>query len=292
MNIEVKPLFDIVVEHGEGPIWDPLDQKLYYVDLLQGKFIKSDITSKSIEVYSVGQPLGFLALRENHEGLVMGVRDGFGFFDEKSSKFELIEPSPEQKNSEVRFNDGAVDPEGRMFGGTMEWNGKENMGKLFRLNTDHTWNSLEKNIHITNGMGWNPEKDTFFMIDTFRHAVYAYDYDRYSGNIVNKRVHIQFSQFEFPDGMTIDSKGGFWIAMWEGSKIVHFCKNGKQVNEIRMPVLHPTSCCFGGAEMNILFITTSRLSLNSEQLKNYPLAGRTFMVKTNITGQIEPRYKG
>lgn len=290
--MHAEPIFNMSLEHGEGPIWDPLGQKLYWVDLLQGKYYKADVFTNKVEIFSVGQPLGFLALRKNNDGLVMGLRDGFGFYNEDENQLNLIEPSPEQDNAEVRFNDGAVDPKGRFFGGTMEWNGAENKGSLFRLNTDHTWNLLEENIHITNGMGWNPEKDTFFMIDTLRHAVYAYDYDIETGNISNKRVYIEFAETEFPDGMSIDSEGGFWIAMWEGSKIVHFDKNGIMIEQIPLPVLHPTSCCFGGKNLKTLFITTSKLPLSEKERKKSPLAGRIFKVKTDITGQIEPRYNG
>lgn len=290
--MQAEPIFSISTEHGEGPVWDTVEQKLYWVDLLQGKYFKADISTNEIKEFSVGQSLGFLALRENNEGLVVGVRDGFGFYNEERNELALIEPSPEQNNKEVRFNDGAVDPNGRFFGGTMEWDGEENQGKLFRLNTDHSWDVLEENIHITNGMGWNPEKDTFFMIDTLHNAVYAFDYYLQTGDISNKRIHIQFPETEFPDGMTIDSEGGFWIAMWEGSKINHFDKYGVKVEEIAIPVLHPTSCCFGGANMKTLFITTSKLPLSEKDRKENPLAGRTFKVETNTVGQIEPRYNG
>lgn len=290
--MRVEPIFRIRAEHGEGPVWDAVSQKIYWVDLLQGNYFKGDLSSGIIQEFSIDQPLGFLALRQNQEGLVMGVRDGFGFYNEKTQLFNLIEPSPEQHNSVIRFNDGAVDPKGRVFGGTMEWNGADNKGKLFRLNTDHSWNVLEENIHITNGMGWNPEKDTFFMIDTNRNAVFAYDYEIATGDISNKRTHIQFVDTEFPDGMTIDIDGGFWIALWGGSALIHFDKKGNKIEEIQMPVSHPTSCCFGGPDLKTLIITTSKVALaEKEQLEN-PLAGSLFKIETNTVGQIQARYHG
>lgn len=290
--MNAQTVFDITTGHGEGPIWDAEKQQLYWVGLLQGKYHKGNWNTKKVETYSIGQPLGFLALRENQEGLVMGVRDGFGFFNETTNQFQLIEPSPEQHNTKVRFNDGAVDPMGRLFGGTMEWDGAEDIGKLFRLNTDHSWQLMEQNIFITNGMGWNPQKDTYFMIDTLRHVLYAYDYDLATGDIANRRVHIQFSENEFPDGMTIDSEGGFWVAMWEGGKVIHFDKMGKRVKEIVVPALHTTSCCFGGKALKTLFITTSKLPLSEQERKENPLAGRTFFVETDTKGQLEPRFNG
>jgi len=290
--MKAVPIFDTIVEHGEGPVWDAVDQKLYWVDLLQGRYHKADISTNKVEQFSVGQPLGFLALRKNRKGLVMGVRDGFGFYDEEKDKFSLIEPSPEQNNLKVRFNDGAVDPKGRLFGGTMEWDGAENQGKLFRLNADRSWNLLEENIHISNGMGWNPKKDTYYMIDTLRHVVYAYDYDMGTGTISNRRIHIQFAENEFPDGMSVDSEGGFWIALWGGSKVVHFDANGNRSEEITVPVTHPTSCCFGGQDMKTLFITSSRIALSEQELKAKPLAGMVFRVETDIQGQYQKRYNG
>jgi len=290
--MKVKPIFESIAEHGEGPVWDSFEQKLYWVDLLKGIYFKAYISSNEVEEFSIGQSLGFLALRENKKGLVMGVRDGFGFYNEDEKEFNLIEPSPEQHNSEVRFNDGAVDPKGRFFGGTMEWNGAKNKGKLFRLNTDHSWDQLDINFDIPNGMGWNPERDTFYLVDSNHHAIYAYAYDEDSGDLSNKRIHIQFKENEIPDGMCIDSEGGFWIAMWKGSKVIHFDKNGNKMEEIVMPVLHPTSCCFGGKDMKSLFITTSKKALSNKQLEQYPLAGRLFKVETNTIGQIEPRYNG
>ncbi len=290
--MKVAALFHTIVEHGEGPLWDSVGQKLYWVDLLQGTYYKGDIYTNRVEEFSIGQPLGFLALRKNRRGFVMGVRDGFGFYDEEKDEFDLIDPSPEQNNSEVRFNDGAVDPKGRLFGGTMEWDGAENKGKLFRLNTNRSWSLLEENIHITNGMGWNPEKDTYYMIDTLRHVMYAYDYDSKTGDISNRRIHIQFAENEFPDGMCIDSEGGFWVALWGGSKVVHFNKNRTKLGVISVPVTHPTSCCFGGKDMKTLFITTSKLPLSELERKKNPLAGRLFKIETNTKGQPQERYHG
>ena len=288
---KVSPIFDVVSEHGEGPLWDEITQKLYWVDILRGHYYKADVTTFILEKYAIGQPLGVLALREKG-GLIMGVRDGFGFFDETNSKFELIQPSPEEQNEEVRFNDGTVDPYGRFVAGTMEWNGEKEIGKLFQINSDHQIRELDDHYFIPNGMGWNDEMNTFFVIDTMKHAMFAYDYDIQTGNVSNKRIHIEFRKDEFPDGMTIDSEGGFWIAIWGGSKIVRFDKSGNRIEEIPLPVLHPTSCCFGGLDMKTLYITTSKIALTSKELKEYPLAGRTFKLETDVLGRLETKYKG
>ena len=130
------------------------------------------------------------------------------------------------------------------------------------------------------------------MIDTLRQVMYAYDYQIETGEISNRRIHIQFEENEFPDGMCIDSDGGFWVAMWGGSKVIHFDKNGLKMLDINMPVSHPTSCCFGGKDMKTLFITSSKLPLTDVEKKQYPMAGKTFKVETETIGQQQLQYHG
>jgi sugar lactone lactonase YvrE len=122
--------------------------------------------------------------------------------------------------------------------------------------------------------------------------VFAYDYEIATGDISNKRTHIQFADTEFPDGMTLDSDGGFWIALWGGGALVRFDKFGNKMETIQMPVSHPTSCCFGGPDLKTLIITTSKIALSEkEQLEN-PLAGSLFKIETDTVGQIQARYHG
>jgi xylono-1,5-lactonase len=200
--------------------------------------------------------------------------------------------SPEQHNPDVRFNDGAVDPRGRFFAGTMQWDGRPALGKLFRLDPDRTITQWEKDIFITNGMGWSPDQRTFYLVDTFAPILYAYDYEIETGDIHNRRDFVVFEEGEYPDGMTIDSEGGFWIAMWSAGKVIRLDPSGKHIGEIRLPVTHPTSCCFGGPDLKTLFITTSQLPLSEKEKAEQPLAGRIFVLETDTTGQVEPRFKG
>ncbi|WP_052958676.1 SMP-30/gluconolactonase/LRE family protein [Maribacter thermophilus] len=289
--MKAEPIFEIRPVHGEGPVWCPIEKKFYCVDLLKGTYYKIDYLTGCFSEFSVGQELGVLALCTSGR-IITGVRDGFGFYDEGKKQLRLVENSPEINVKKRRMNDGAVDPKGRFFAGTMEYDGKNATGSLYRLNTDQTVTCLERNIFITNGMGWSPDCKTYYMIDTMRNVMYAYDYNIETGDISNRRRHIQWNKNEFPDGMTVDSEGGFWVAMWNGKKISHFDREGIWIEDISIPVSFVTSCCFGGEENNTLFITTSRLNLTEEEQKKNPLEGRCFAVNTNTKGQIEPRYNG
>ncbi|RIA08588.1 gluconolactonase [Flavobacteriaceae bacterium MAR_2010_72] len=287
---EAKPIFNIKPQHGEAPIWCPSAQKFYCVDLLKGEYYKVDWKTGTSEKFNIGQELGVMALGDDGR-IVVGVRDGFGFYDETKNELQLIENSPEIEVKNRRMNDGAIDPKGRFFAGTMEYDGANPTGKLYCLHQNQSWDCLDENIYITNGMGWSPDKSIYYMIDTFRNVMYAYDYDVETGTISNKRNHIQWQKDEYPDGMTIDCEGGFWVAMWLGSKVSHFDASGQWIEDIHVPVLHTTSCCFGGEDLKTLLITTSNLNLSEEEQNKNPLAGRCFAFETNVVGQIEPRFK-
>jgi xylono-1,5-lactonase len=288
--MKVEPVFKVTTEHGEGPVWDFRHQRLYWVDLLKGDYLFGDVSTGEVKRVNVGQPLGVLALRENG-GLVVAVQQGFALWDENNRQLEFLQ-CPEKENREIRFNDGAVDPRGRFLAGTMTFDGDKDIGNLYMLGFDHQLKKLETSLFIPNGMGWSPDHKTFYLTDTNRHIIYAYDYFDETGDITNRRPFIEFSENEYPDGLTIDAEGGFWIAMWSGSKIYRYDAKGKKLGEIPVPVQYPTSCCFGGGDMSTLFITSSQLPLSEEDRRKQPLAGRMFRIDTDVIGLPEPRFKG
>jgi len=290
MNLP-KPLFEIQTNLGEGPIWDASTNQLYWVDINAGRYFKATFPDGPVESFEIGQKLGSLALR-TAGGIVMAAQNGFGFFEETTQTFTLIDNFSADNHPEIRLNDGAVDSQGRFFAGTMDMKQREPLGKLYRLNKDLTLHQLEENIYISNGMGWSLDNQTFFYIDTLSHSVAAYDYEVITGNIANKRIFIQFSNKEYPDGMTIDSEGGFWIAFWGAAKIGHFDANGQHIEDIPVPALQPTSCCFGGPDMTTLFITSAATGLSPQQMEEMPLNGRLFMMETNVRGREAPRFGG
>ena len=186
----------------------------------------------------------------------------------------------------------AVDPRGRFFAGTMDYKEHRPVACLYGLNTDHSIKILESDLTITNGMGWSPDRKYFFMIDTPTHCIFRYKYDEETGLISERKIYKQFESDVFPDGMTIDAQGHFWVAIWGGHRIVHLNENGIEEEHIPLPVPHVTSCCFGGPDLQTLFITTSQIALNEQQKSEYPQAGRIFAVKTGHRGMPEPRYAG
>lgn len=286
----IVPVFkDIKAVHGEGPVWDPASQKLYWVDISEGKFFRGDPLTQSMETFETGQPIGVLAL-DNNERVIMGLRDGIGMFDMNDRQLHIFFRIPEGKN--LRFNDGTVDPEGRFVAGTMNMDGDAPVGKLYSVDKQKKVTILKDELYIPNGMKWSADKKTFFLTDTPKHVIYAFDYEPETGKIYSQRHFIDFPSDESPDGMCIDDEGGFWVALWGAGKMLHFDKNGKRMEEIKMPVPYATSCCFGGEKRNQLFITSSGRDLDKKQREQYPLSGYTFMMETEVTGPAQRRFAG
>lgn len=279
-DLEVLPLR---TEHGEGPVWDSVNEKLYWIDILQGKFVEADIFNSEFKEFSVGQPVGALA-SSNDGDLLLALRDGFGKWNHHSEKIDWIK-EVEYENKSTRFNDGAVDAAGRFFAGTTHFECNQPIGNLYSLDSSGLIKIHERNLICSNGMDWSIDNKFFYLIDTGRHVLYEYDFDLTTGKIENQRVKIKFEKNEFPDGMVIDSEDCFWIAMWGGAKVIRFDNDGKKITEIRFPVPDVTSCCFGGKDLDILIVTSSCLLLNDKERLENKDAGKTFLYPSKVKGK-------
>jgi sugar lactone lactonase YvrE len=146
--------------------------------------------------------------------------------------------------------------------------------------------TLLTGVGISNGLTWSPDHQTFYHIDTPSRQVTAFDYDLATGDIANPRPAVTIPpELGWPDGMTSDSEGMLWVAMWGGAKLTRWNPASGQLVEIfPVPALNITSCIFGGPYLTDLFITSARKGMSAQQLAKYPLSGGLFRVKTGIQG--------
>lgn len=278
---------------GEGALWDADEQAFYWVDILKNCYHRFYPASGSHDVINVGVPLGVLALRASG-GLVLAVKDGFAFWDEEKQALDYIaQPFPDQLD--IRFNDGAVDSGGRFWAGSMgpEGPGVEPVGILYRLDPDASLHIMETHVGVSNGIGWSPDNRTMYYTDSPLKTIYAYDYDAATGNIANRRVFVHDPEIPGdPDGLTVDSEGYIWSARWDGARIMRYDPDGKAERVIEVPVLRPTSCVFGGENLNDLYITSASVGLSTGQLARYPQSGDLFRLQTDIKGLQKYRFAG
>ena len=133
-----------------------------------------------------------------------------------------------------------------------------------------------------------------YYIDTPTYQILAFDFDLKTGEIKNPKPLVTIDRAAgAPDGMTIDSSGCLWVALWGGSAVICYDpKSNKFLNKIELPISQVSSCTFGGENLDELYITSARVGLNDEQLQLEPLAGALFKANVGIRGLPVNNFNG
>ena len=277
--------------NAEGPVWDAETQTFYFIDVEAGKIFS--FKDGILTVWEAGEKVGFAVLRENG-GVIAGLQSGFCAVDFPNGGKEVL-ADPESDLPGNRFNDGKVDPRGRVFGGTLSMTKPEGvtgpMAALYRLDkTDEGFRAVRviDKVGLANGLAWSADRTKFYFVDTDASTVTEYAYDIETGAVGEGRVIISVPlEMGFPDGMTIDAEGKLWIALWQGCAVSRWDpETGKMLEKYELPAKNVSSCCFGGPEMDTLFITTASQDTDTSE---YPLAGNVFCMKPGVKG--EPSYR-
>ena len=265
---------------GEGPAWDIKTQTLYWVDILE----------KRVH-YRHANENGFIQLDEmpgclvptKNGTLLIAARASILDLDPVTGKQTVLATINEHVNN--RFNDGKCDPAGRFLAGSMNMDEESPTGALYLFDGQNITRLLD-DIRISNGLAWSPDYKAFYYIDTPTREVKTFDYDLSTGQIENPRVVITVPEIlGWPDGMTSDTEGKLWIAMWGGAKVTRWNpQNGELLEQIPLPAKNVTSCVFGGDDLNELYITSARKGLNKADLTAYRYSGSLMRVKTKIQG--------
>lgn len=269
---------------GEGPVWDAERKILYWVDILSGKLFEYNIITGENKGYEIGEHIGAAAIRKRG-GLILALQHGFAIFNPLTGSIERI-TDPESHLTANRFNDGKCDPAGRFWAGTMSYELENGKGSLYCLHPHLTTERKLTGVTISNGLAWNEKGDTLYYIDTMTHQLAAFDFDNETGDITNMRVAAEFQKnLGYPDGMAMDKKGKLWVAFYNGGKVLRIDPNGGEISAIiNLPVPKPTSCAFGGIDMNELYITTCRENMSRQEIEKYPLSGSLFKVSLPVKG--------
>ena len=254
MTLTVEPIGTVRSKWGEGAIW--WDGALVYVDIEGHKVWRFDPATGEETSWDVGQRVGTVVPRESG-GLIIAGDNGIFFLDPESGKLTPIaDPEPDKK-PDNRFNDGKCSPDGRFFAGTISLVKKTGDARLYRLDPDLTLHEAFGPVTNSNGIVWSGDGKTVFYIDTPRNEILAFDYEA-DGHLRNMRTVADTSHIEAsPDGMTIDADGNLWVAFCHGGCVVCFdTQSGKELRRVEVPALETTSCAFGGAGLDELYVTT------------------------------------
>ncbi len=264
---------------GEGPLWSP-DRGLTWVDIANGQlFQKNPLESNNDPrlILDLPEPLG-VAVPHSSGGWLCGAGTGIRLFDGANQLIASVNVLPD----EVRMNDGKVDALGRFWVGSKALDDTPGRGSLFRQDLNGSVHQVLTGLTITNGLGWDPQNQTMYVVDSPEKTVYAFDFDLDSGAITRQRPLIVFGPDEgYPDGLCVDADGCLWIAAWGGQAVFRHAPDGQRIGKVTVPTPHVTSCCFVDRDLNRLLITTAWDELRPEVLRNDSGAGRLW-----ITGRL------
>ena len=277
---------------GESPVWSVREQALYWTDNLGECIHRLDSESGRGQRIALGRNVMAIGLRAG-AGLVLALAKHLAFY-EPGGELELI-MSVEQDTPSNRFNDAKVDRRGRYWAGTMndvDWD--KPSGSLYRVDTGLELSRLQGAVVCANGLGWSPDNRTFYFCESFRYAIFVYDFDPDAGVPSARRMFatVDHGSGGFPDGLTVDAEGGVWSAQNGAGRVVRYAPDGEVTHEVEVPVPQPTSCMFGGPDLDVLYITTSRQNMTPQQLGRYPLSGSVFALRPGLSGLPEPLFAG
>jgi sugar lactone lactonase YvrE len=278
---------------GETPIWAPEENALYWVDWGGRPTCRFEPDTSKFRTFPVSIPVTALARRAGDRWIAI-TQCGLYAWDPKTDEYNLLVGRPEPDRPELRYNDAAVDRQGRLLVGTVNMQDPfAPEGSLYRLDHDSSLHRIDTGYATANGIGVSPDGGTVYVTDMRHHQILALDYDTLTGAVCNRRLFACVPEHEgMPDGLIVDAEGYIWSGHWAGWKLTRYDPEGKIERQIAFPVQHVISFAFGGKELDELFVTTAWWDLTEEQRKGQPWAGDLLRLRLGIKGLVEPAFAG
>jgi sugar lactone lactonase YvrE len=285
-------------ELGESPFWHPQEQMLYWVDIPGKKVLRARADGSALQVWDMPTEPGCIAPAQAG-GLVLALRHGVFRARTWGGALEALAVLP-YDTATVRANDGKCDALGRFWVGTIDEPKASHAAALFSIDARAPGAPVVQqqaaDALTGNGLAWAPDTRTVYWSDTPNHIVHAWDYAPDTNALSSQRTHLQFTPkpagWTFqdasyqgrPDGAAVDVQGNYWVSMFEGARICQFAPNGTLLAQYATPAQCPTMPCFGGPDLQTLFVTTARHGRSAPELAQYPQSGCVFYMRVDVPG--------
>jgi sugar lactone lactonase YvrE len=278
MSDRFQLVVDVHCSTGESPVWLPEQQRLAFVDIPGRRLYRFDPRSGALQVDDVDEDIGCIAPAKGG-GFVAGLRSGIWLLAESGAKRRLLAANPED-TATSRFNDGRVDPRGRLLVGTLDEPKAGGRAGLYRYDR-RGLAKLADGLLTSNGLAFSPDGRTLYHSDTPRFVVYRYHYDPDTGDALDRRVFVQLEPAPDdrgrPDGAAVDVEGCYWTALYEGARVHRYDADGRLIAQYPVPTRNPTMPAFGGQDLRTLYVTTARDKLSGG-------GGEVYALRADVPG--------
>jgi D-xylono/L-arabinono-1,4-lactonase len=285
----MKPrmIADVDCATGEGPLWHPEEEQVYWVDIPSGRLYRYDPTTGAHALCFEGPPIGGFTIQEDGSLLLFMDKGAIAVWREGAPLDTIVEEIPAERTT--RFNDVIAGPAGRVYCGTMP--DGDRPAHLYRLDTDGSLTLLLDDVGLSNGMGFTPDRTQMYYTDTRKQTIYLFDYDEVTGALTNQRPFVTVPEEPgegHPDGMTVDADGNVWSARWDGHCLVQYSPEGEELQRITFPVPKVSCVTFGGPDLTDMYVTTASVGNRAQE---GPLAGALFHLNLSVKGLPEFKSK-
>ena len=300
MSADWQVVSSVPCEVGESPFWHPHEQLLYWVDIPARKILRCNVFMGTVESWRMAGPHdlepGCIAPAAGG-GLVIALRDGIYRARSWGGALEQL-TAADHDTATTRFNDGKCDPLGRFWASTIYEPRDARDAALFCLQGDGLTRMAE-GATVGNGLAWSADRRSLYWSDTTAHLIRAWDWDA-TGNVLSSpRVFKQFPLKPVgwlpgqpdqpgyggrPDGAAVDSQGNYWVAMFEGARVLKLSPAGELLAEIATPMMCPTMVCFGGDDLQTLYLTSASHGRPAAELQALPLSGAVLSRRVDVPG--------
>ena len=292
-------------ELGESPFWHLAEQRLYWVDIDGRQINRCSVATGLVENWEMPEEPGCIApalSAEGTGGLVIALRSGIYRAADWGGALRLLAAAPYDTRT-TRFNDGKADPLGRFWAGTVYGPRTEALAELFSFDSrggqPATKARQAGGATVANGLAWSPDARTLYWSDTTSHTIRAFDWDAAANRLSNERVFKQWPRKPAgwradddaapfyggrPDGAAVDAAGNYFVAMFEGARLLKLSPAGEVLADIAVPAQCPTMPCFGGPDLKTLYLTTARHGRPASELARYPQSGCVLSMRVEVPG--------
>ncbi|WP_246129537.1 SMP-30/gluconolactonase/LRE family protein [Verticiella sediminum] len=278
MNLDIERIGMLDTALGECPLWHPAEQRLWLLDCRAGALHTLDPADGATTTRHVPAPAGSFAF--NADGrLVVALKEEVGLLDPATGELTVLGRIGDS-HPNLRLNDGTALPDGSFLVGTMHTQraeGEAPLGGLYRLAPDGAFGCVDTGYGVTNGPRVSPLDGRLYVCDSSVRRIDSYALAP-DGSLAERRPFVHTDDLgSAPDGCVFDTEGGLWTALVHAGALVRFAPDTRVTHRIELPLTHPAALCFGGPELDEIYVTSIR---DSGRLRgDGPLDGAVLRVR-------------